>query len=62
MTSATLPGSTRTGTTAPGANVPTSRRETTDGASPGSVYSYALASVDHDQGVARYTLHDSWQH
>jgi hypothetical protein len=28
----------------------------------GSVYSYAFADVDHDQGVARYTFRDSWQH
>ena len=28
----------------------------------GSVYSYAFAAVDYDQGVARYTFHDSWKH
>ena len=28
----------------------------------GSVYAYAFADVDHDQGVARYTFKDSWPH
>jgi hypothetical protein len=28
----------------------------------GSVYSYAFAAVDHDQGVATYTFHDQWKH
>lgn len=27
----------------------------------GSVYAYAFASVDHEQGVARYTFHDAWK-
>jgi hypothetical protein len=28
----------------------------------GSVYAYAFDAVDHDQGVARYTFSESWQH
>jgi hypothetical protein len=28
----------------------------------GSVYGYAFDTVDHEQGVARYRFHQSWQH